>query len=81
VSQATSQSETAPPDTVWVEEVSWFDRIPRSVAMLGLAVAFIGLWQLVSTVGIVSPIILPSPVRCLRFARSGGLVSAGALLP
>ena len=39
MSQATTQAETAPPDTVWVEEVSWFDRIPRPVAMLGLAVA------------------------------------------
>lgn len=66
MSDATLRAESAPGDTVWVEQVSWFDRIPRSVAMLLLAVAFIGLWHLVSTVGIVSPIILPTPAETLR---------------
>jgi NitT/TauT family transport system permease protein len=57
---------TAPADTVWVEHVSWFDRIPRAVAMALLAVAFIAIWHLVSTVGIVSPIILPTPAATLN---------------
>lgn len=63
MSQATLTAAEAPqPDTVWVEQVSWFDRIPRSVAMIGLFLAFIGIWQGVSSSGIVSPIILPSPL-------------------
>jgi len=48
-------------DTVWSEPVSLIDRIPRSVAMIGLFVAFVALWQLVVVSGLVSPIILASP--------------------
>jgi NitT/TauT family transport system permease protein len=49
--------------TVWVEEGSWIDRVPRSVAMLGLFIVAITLWQLLYISGIVSPIILPSPME------------------
>jgi NitT/TauT family transport system permease protein len=49
------------PDTVWSEHVSVIDRIPRSVAMIGLFAAFIGIWQLTCMSGLVSPIILPTP--------------------
>lgn len=49
------------PETVWSEHISFIDRIPRPVAMAGLMTAFIALWQLVHGLGIVSPIILPSP--------------------
>jgi NitT/TauT family transport system permease protein len=48
-------------DTVWTEPVSLIDRIPRSVAMIAMFVAFVALWQLVVVSGLVSPIILPSP--------------------
>ena len=54
---------TLAPDTVWVEQVSLIDRIPRSVAMIALFVAFIGLWQLTTMMGFVSPIILPTPLE------------------
>ncbi len=47
--------------TVWVEQGSWIDRVPRSVAMIFIFVVVILLWQLVYIFGIVSPIILPSP--------------------
>lgn len=50
-------------DTVWTEHVSWFDRIPRAVAIVGLFVAFVAIWQLVFISGIVSPIILPGPLE------------------
>lgn len=50
-------------DTVWTEPVPFIDRIPRSVAMLGLLVAFLGTWQIVHVTGLVSPIILPSPLE------------------
>ena len=48
-------------DTVWVEQVSWIDRVPRSVSMLFVFVVFIGLWELITRLGIVSAIILPTP--------------------
>jgi NitT/TauT family transport system permease protein len=51
------------PDTVWTEHVSLIDRIPRSVAMIALFVAFIGIWQLTCMSGLVSPIILPTPTE------------------
>ena len=49
------------PSTVWVENVSWFDRVPRWVAMLAIFVIFIMIWQLTHLTGLVSPILLPSP--------------------
>jgi NitT/TauT family transport system permease protein len=57
---------TLAPDTVWVEQVSLIDRIPRSLAMIALFVAFIGLWQLTTMMGLVSPIILPTPLETGR---------------
>lgn len=61
-------SERAPPagETVWVEHVAWFDRIPRWIAMIGLALAVLLIWQGVTATGIVSPIILPTPAETLR---------------
>jgi NitT/TauT family transport system permease protein len=54
-------AQTAPANTVWTEKVSLIDRIPRSVAILGLFVIFISIWQLAYTIEAVSPILLPSP--------------------
>lgn len=50
-------------DTVWVEQISWIDAIPRSVAMIGLFAAFIALWQFLTTLNVISPIILPTPLE------------------
>lgn len=50
-----------PPSTVWVEHVSWLDRVPRSVSMIVLLVAFLAVWQLFYMSGIISPIIMPGP--------------------
>jgi NitT/TauT family transport system permease protein len=52
---------SVPVQTVWAEEVSWADRIPRSVAMVAIFLVFIGIWQFVHVFEIVSKIILPSP--------------------
>lgn len=53
-------------DTVWVEHVALIDRIPRWMAMLGLAVVVILIWDLATArMGWVSPIILPSPGETL----------------
>ncbi|WP_424926945.1 ABC transporter permease [Amaricoccus tamworthensis] len=48
-------------ETVWTEEVTFIDRIPRSIAMIGLFAIFLFIWQMVHAFAIVSPIILPSP--------------------
>jgi NitT/TauT family transport system permease protein len=52
-------------DTVWVEREALIDRIPRWVAMTFLFVAFVGIWDTVTRLGIVSPIILPTPAETL----------------
>ncbi|CAI2934934.1 ABC transporter permease [Aminobacter niigataensis] len=49
------------PETIWSEHVSFMDRIPRTIAMAGLLVGFVALWQLIYAIGVVSPIILPGP--------------------
>ena len=50
-------------DTVWVERDPLIDRIPRPIAISSLVVGVIGLWWLVTRLGIVSPIILPTPAE------------------
>jgi NitT/TauT family transport system permease protein len=57
------EQSDAVPDTVWTEHVSFIDRIPRWLAMLGLFLAFLVIWQLAWTLQLVSPIILPSPAE------------------
>lgn len=56
-----SETTTPPPSTVWVEHVSWLDRVPRSVSMIVLMIAFLAVWQLFYMSGIISPIIMPGP--------------------
>ncbi|NKX43625.1 ABC transporter permease subunit [Roseicyclus persicicus] len=53
-------------DTVWVQEVAFIDSVPRWAAMTFVFVVFIGVWQLVTSLGIVSPIILPTPWETLE---------------
>jgi NitT/TauT family transport system permease protein len=52
---------TATPDTVWVERVSWLERVPRAVSMLALFAGFVALWELVVLTDLVPRIILPTP--------------------
>jgi NitT/TauT family transport system permease protein len=82
VSQSSASADAASPDTVWVEQVSWFDRLPRSVAMVLLAVAFLALWEGLSASGLVSPIILPSPAETWRHLMFVGnnLLTGGYML-
>ncbi|MCF3936255.1 ABC transporter permease [Acuticoccus sp. M5D2P5] len=63
LSEAPSVARKRYEDTVWTEEVAFIDRIPRGIAMVGLFVGFIVLWQLVYLSGLVSPLILPSPLE------------------
>jgi len=63
----TAPANSAPgAETVWVEQVAWFDRVPRAVAMAFVFGVFIGLWEIVTRLGIVSPIILPTPAETFR---------------
>jgi NitT/TauT family transport system permease protein len=62
----TIETDAMPPDTVWVERVSWFDQLPRSISMVALMIAFLGIWQLISMSGVVSAIILPTPIETGR---------------
>jgi len=50
-----------PTSTVWVENVSWFDSVPRWVSMIAIFVIFLAIWQATYLTGLVSPILLPSP--------------------
>lgn len=52
-------------DTVWVEHEAFIDRVPRWVAMTFLFVAVVGIWDLVTRMGWVSAIILPTPAETL----------------
>jgi NitT/TauT family transport system permease protein len=61
-----NRAEAAEGDTVWVERTHWIDAIPQPVAMLAVAAAFVGLWELVTALRFVSPIILPSPGETFR---------------
>lgn len=56
-------SSSAEADTVWVERDPWIDRIPRPIAIIGLLAAIIGVWWGLSTSGLVSAIILPTPAE------------------
>jgi NitT/TauT family transport system permease protein len=69
--------------TVWTEHVSLIDRMPRSLSMLLIFVVFVGIWQLVSISGLVSPIILPSPMETVQDIVFVGknLLAGGYVLP
>jgi NitT/TauT family transport system permease protein len=51
------------PSTVWTEQESLIDRAPRSISMILIFVAFVAIWQGVHLLGMISPIILPSPAE------------------
>ncbi|MDV7143451.1 ABC transporter permease [Tropicimonas sp. TH_r6] len=53
-------------DTVWTQDVHFIDSVPRWIAMWFVFFVFIGTWQLVTSFGLVSPIILPTPWETLE---------------
>lgn len=53
-------------DTVWEQEIAFIDSVPRWLAMSFVFFVFIGTWQLVTSFGLVSPIILPTPWETLE---------------
>ncbi len=53
-------------DTVWEQKVHFIDSVPRWLAMTFVFVVFVGTWQIVTSLGLVSPIILPTPLETLK---------------
>lgn len=53
-------------DTVWVQEIAFIDSVPRWIAMTFVFLVFIGTWQVATSFGFVSPIILPTPLETLQ---------------
>ena len=53
-------------DTVWEQEVAFIDSVPRWLAMTFVFVVFVGTWDVVTRLGLVSPIILPTPWETLK---------------
>jgi NitT/TauT family transport system permease protein len=70
-------------DTVWTEKASWLDRVPRSIQMLFVFVVFVLLWDFVTRFGLVSPIILPTPLETFNDLIFVGknLATGGYMLP
>jgi NitT/TauT family transport system permease protein len=70
-------------DTVWSEQTSWLDRVPRWAQMLFVFVVFVALWDFVTRFGFVSPIILPNPGETLADMIFVGtnLATGGYMLP
>ena len=76
-------TSTEEPDTVWEERTSLFERVPRALSMALVLLAFLGLWQLATSLSLVSPIILPTPLETFEdmLFVGGNLLSGGYMLP
>ncbi|WP_299084549.1 ABC transporter permease [uncultured Ruegeria sp.] len=64
-SASLKDSDTAE-DTVWEQKIHFIDSVPRWLAMTFVFVVFVGTWQSVTSLGLVSPIILPTPMETLK---------------
>jgi NitT/TauT family transport system permease protein len=78
----TPTTNTSTKDTIWVEHEALIDRIPRWLAMTLLFVIVVGIWDLVTRMGWVSVIILPSPAETLKdlFFVGNNLISGKYML-
>ena len=78
----TTTTNTSTKDTVWVEHEALIDRIPRWLAMTLLFVIVVGIWDLVTRMGWVSVIILPTPAEILNdlFFVGNNLISGKYML-
>lgn len=57
--------KTVVKQTAVIQREAWIDRVPQSVAMVILLVAFLLLWQLIYKLGLISPIILSAPMETI----------------
>ncbi|WP_367181560.1 ABC transporter permease [uncultured Ruegeria sp.] len=80
-SPSLKDSDTAE-DTVWEQKIHFIDSVPRWLAMTFVFVVFVGTWQSVTSLGLVSPIILPTPMETLKDMIFVGqnLLSGGYML-
>ena len=78
----TTTTNTPTKDTVWVEQEALIDWIPRWLAMTLLFVIVVGIWDLVTRMGWVSVIILPTPAETLNdlFFVGNNLISGKYML-
>jgi NitT/TauT family transport system permease protein len=78
----TPTTNTSTKDTIWVEHEALIDRIPRWLAMTLLFVIVVGIWDLVTRMGWVSVIILPTPAETLNdlFFVGNNLISGKYML-
>ena len=70
-------------ETIWKEQESFIDQVPRSVSMIAVFAIFVVLWHLATSFGLVSPIILPTPAETfsdLIFVGTN-LITGGYMLP
>lgn len=51
---------TVSSDTVWQEKVSWSARVPRWLSMVVILAVFLSVWHLVTSLGVVSRLIVPT---------------------
>ena len=74
--------EEAVRQTFVTERVAWIDRIPRSVAMALLLLIFLLVWQLIYELGLISPIILSTPLETIYdlFFVGKNILSGGYML-
>lgn len=47
-------------DTVWEEKISWSARVPRWLSMTAILMVFLAFWHLITSLGMVSPLIVPT---------------------
>ncbi|MCB5205434.1 ABC transporter permease [Neorhizobium sp. T786] len=75
-------SEAPVESTVWKEEISLIDSIPQPIAILGLGLVVVLIWHFATASGVVSNIILPSPLETWREIVFVGtnLVTGGYML-
>ena len=78
----TTTTNISTKDTVWEEHEALIDRVPRWLAMTLLFVIVVGIWDLVTRMGWVSVIILPTPAETLKdlFFVGNNLISGKYML-
>jgi NitT/TauT family transport system permease protein len=79
MSAGTTERSDLDTGVVYEEREGLLDRVPRSVAVAGLAVIGLALWQLIVAAELISPILLPGPIDTGReiVDSAGNIVTGG----
>lgn len=83
VERFATETNASHEDTVWTEDVGWVDRVPRAIQMLFVFVVFLVVWDGTTRLGLVSKLILPTPLETFEDLIFVGknLLSGGYMLP